>query len=180
MADLRLVPTDRMHAPAIQRLAAHPDVAATTLIPHPYPPNGAIQFVEEVTLPRRAAGTQYSFVMVEDDEVVGHISLKHVDRERGEAEVGYWVGRPYWGRGYASEALRLVLDVAFGEVGLERVYAHVLTHNPASGRVLEKLGFAPVELPPEALPSACIAKGETVGYELRRSSRDAKIGDSGA
>lgn len=168
MADLTLAPTDREHAPAIQSLAAHPDVAATTLIPHPYPKDGAIRFVEDAVLPGRAAGTRYPFVMIVDGDVVGHISLIHVDRDRGAAEVGYWVGRPYWGRGYASAALRHLVDFAFEELGLDRIYAHILAHNPASGRVLEKIGFAPVDLPPEALPSACVAKGETKGYEMMR------------
>lgn len=168
MASVTLVPTSRVHIAAIQRLASHPEVAATTLIPHPYPDDGALRFVEDLVLPGRAAGTHYPFVIVADGEVVGHISVKNVDRERGDAEVGYWVGRPFWGHGYASEALRLVTAFAFGELGLRRVYAHVLASNPASAWVLEKVGFAPVDLPDEALPDACLAKGETLGYELWR------------
>lgn len=161
-----LAPTDRAHAPAIQRLASHPDLAATTLLVHPYPEDGAIRFIEDLVLPERAAGRLYAFVMLDAGEVVGHISLKDVDRERGEAEVGYWVGRPYWGRGYASAAVREIVTFAFEELGLRRLYAHVLAHNPASGRVLEKAGFVPVELPPDAIPDACATKGETLGYEL--------------
>lgn len=164
--DFSLVPTDRVHAPAIQRLADYPEIATMTPIPHPYPAGGAVRFIERHVLPGRADGTFFGFVMVEDGQVVGHIGLKHVDHERAEAEVGYWVGKPYWGRGYASEAVRLVATFAFEELGLRRLYAHVLAHNPASGRVLEKAGFAPVELPPEAIPCGCASKGETLGYEL--------------
>lgn len=163
---LTIAPTGLEHAPAIQRLIAHPEVAATTRIPHPYPDDGAVRFIEDIAGPKRAAGTQYAFVMLDDGGLVGHISLKNVDRERGEAEVGYWVGRPYWGRGYASEAVRLVVAFAFEELGLRRLYAHVLAHNPASARVLEKIGFAPVDLPPEAIPDQYRAKGETLGFEL--------------
>ncbi len=176
MAEVTLVPTDRAHAPAIQHLAAHPEVAATTLVPHPYPADGAIRFIEDVVLPGRAAGTEHAFVMLSGGKVVGHISVKNMDRERGEAEMGYWVGRPYWGRGYASAAGRQMLDLAFGELGLERVYAHVLAQNPASGRVLEKIGFTPVALPPEAIPCACADKGETLGYDLRRGAWEAAKG----
>ncbi|MEP0545458.1 MAG: GNAT family N-acetyltransferase [Rhodothermales bacterium] len=168
-ARVAIVPTALEHAPAIQRLASHPDVAATTLVPHPYPDDGAVRFVEDLVLPGRAAGTQYAFVIVAGGEVVGHISVKNVDRARGEAEIGYWIGRPYWGRGYASEAVRRIVAFAFEEIGLRRLYAHVLAHNPASGRVLEKAGFVPVALPAEALPNACLAKGETLGYELYRA-----------
>ena len=71
-------------------------------------------------------------------------------------------------RGYASEAVRLVTAFAFEELGLRRLYAHVLAHNPASARVLEKAGFASVELPPEAIPDQCAVKGETLGFELVR------------
>ena len=168
---LTLAPTAPAHTPAIQRLAAHPDVAATTLLPHPYPEDGAARFVEDTVLPGRAAGTLYAFVMLDAGEVVGHISLKNVDRERSEAEVGYWVGRPYWGRGYASRAVREVATFAFEDLGLRRLYAHVLAQNPASGRVLEKAGFVPVELPPEAIPNACATKGETLGYEFVASEQ---------
>ena len=164
-----IVPTAREHAPAIQRYASHADVAATTLIPHPYPEDGAVRFVEDLVLPGRAAGTQFAFVIVAEGEVVGHISVKDVNEERGEAEIGYWIGRPFWGQGYASEAVRLVVAFAFEDLGLRRLYAHVLAHNPASGRVLEKAGFGPVALPPEAIPAACGDKGETLGFELHRS-----------
>ena len=167
---ITLVPTALEHAPAIQRLASHPDVAATTLIPHPYPEEGAVRFIEDVVLPDRAAGKEHAFVIVVDGEVVGHISIKNVDTERGEAETGYWIGRPYWGRGYASEAVRMIVAFAFEEVGLQRLYAHVLAHNPASRRVLEKAGFVPVELPPDAIPQACEGKGETLGFELCRGA----------
>ena len=167
---ITLVPTGPEHVAAIQRLAGHPDIAATTLIPHPYPEDGAARLVREIVQPGRAAGTLYGFAIVADGEVVGHITLKHVDRARGDAELGYWIGRPYWGRGYASEAARLALDVAFGELGLEEVYAHVLAHNPASARVLEKAGFERVPLPPEKRPDACAAKGETWGYAIGRAA----------
>ena len=167
---LHLEPTDRRHIPAFQRLAAHPEVAATTQIPHPYPPDGAKRFVEDVARPGRAAGTRYAFAMVDGDELVGHVSLKHVDRERGQGEVGYWVGRPYWGRGYASAAVREVVRIAFAELELTRLYAHVLVHNPASARVLEKAGFVAVELGPDEVPCGCAEKGETLGFELRRAA----------
>ncbi len=170
---LTLEPTGRKHAPVIQRLAAHPEIAATTLVPHPYPADGAARFVEDVVLPGRAAGTQYAFVIEEEGDVVGHISLLHVDRERGEAEVGYWVGRPFWGRGYATAALRLALAFAFEDLGLGTVYAHVLAHNPGSARVLEKGGFRRVALPPGAVPCGCADRGETWGYVLTRAAWEA-------
>ncbi len=173
-ATIALEPTGLEHAPAIQRLAAHPDVAATTLVPHPYPTDGAVRFVEDIVRPGRAAGTQYAFVVKDAEEVVGHITVQNVDRARGEAEVGYWIGRPFWGGGYATAALRLVLGFAFEGLGLRSVYAHVLAHNPGSARVLEKACFRRVDLPPEVVPCGCAERGETWSYRLERTAWVAK------
>ena len=72
--------------------------------------------------------------------LVGTISLKNVVAKH-LAELGYWIGQPYWGHGHATEAARAVLRHAFQELALERVWAQCLTRNPASGRVLQKIGM---------------------------------------
>ena len=69
--------------------------------------------------------------------LVGACGLGETD---GKAELGYWIGRPYWGLGYASEAAKAVVAVAKA-IGHERLVAGLFTDNPASGRVLRKLGF---------------------------------------
>ena len=56
-----------------------------------------------------------------------------------QAELGYWVGKPYWGKGFCTEAAQAVLAYAFNELALIRVYARYLARNPASGRVMQKL-----------------------------------------
>ena len=63
-----------------------------------------------------------------------------IQRWRDAGVLGYWIGKPYWG-GYATEAAAALLDLAFGPLGLHRVEATHLTRNPASGRVMEKLGM---------------------------------------
>ncbi len=78
--------------------------------------------------------------------------------EHRSAQPGYWIGRPYWNRGYATGAGRAVLAFAFGEPGLNRVYAHHFSGNPASGRVLQKLGMRH-----EGRPRQHVRKWE--GYE---------------
>jgi len=60
---------------------------------------------------------------------------------RAQAELGYWIGRPYWGRGYATAAARLAIDLAFRDLGTERLIAMCLETNAASWRILEKIGF---------------------------------------
>jgi RimJ/RimL family protein N-acetyltransferase len=67
-------------------------------------------------------------------------------RPDGEMELGYWIARPHWGLGYATEAARAVVDIARDGLGLRRLSAGHFIDNPASGRVLEKIGFRPTGL----------------------------------
>ena len=55
--------------------------------------------------------------------------------------MGYWVGAPYWGRGYCTEAARAILRYGFEELGLHRIHAQHFARNPASGRVMQKIGM---------------------------------------
>lgn len=74
------------------------------------------------------------------DGLIGSIGLSlYLDHARGE--MGYWIGKPYWGRGYVTEAATEILRVGFEVLGLHRIHAHHMTGNPASGTVLRKLGM---------------------------------------
>jgi RimJ/RimL family protein N-acetyltransferase len=129
-------------APALQELAGAPEVALGTLtIPHPYEDGMAEEWIAH-TGPRWESGEALLLAMTtESDGLVGTIGLVEVDRVHSRGEMGYWVGVPYWGRGYATEAGRAFLEYAFGELGLNRVWAQHFARNPASGRVLGKMGF---------------------------------------
>ena len=72
--------------------------------------------------------------------LLGAIGLR-IEREHARADLGYWIGVPYWRRGYCTEAARAIVRYGFTEQGLRRIYAHCFTTNPASGRVLQKLGM---------------------------------------
>lgn len=148
---ISIIPVESKHADAIQELASHPKVAETTNIPQPYPKNGAMSWIVR-SLPRRMAGIEHAFVIQcsTDDTVVGVTSLMNVGRYK--AELGYWVGVPFWGKGYATQANRLILAFAFEEAGLERLYARPLARNVASCRVLEKLGFDHVDTVDNVFP----------------------------
>jgi [ribosomal protein S5]-alanine N-acetyltransferase len=76
-------------------------------------------------------------------ELVGEAGLKPLEDKGPEVEIGYAFGPPWWGRGYATEAGRAILDVAFGTLGLERVVAVTADDNVGSQRVIAKLGFTP-------------------------------------
>ena len=120
---------------SIVRFAAERRVAENTLrIPHPYRPADAEQFLAAVN---RQAG-EATFVIARDGEAIG---ICGIDLRDGAAEIGYWLGAPFWGCGYATEAARALIDHAFGVLGHEALMAAARVSNPASRRVLEKCGF---------------------------------------
>jgi RimJ/RimL family protein N-acetyltransferase len=141
-ARLVLRPFEAADAAGVQRFAGDKEVAATTInLPHPYPDGAAEMWInshaalwearERLTLAvtERAGGA-----------LVGAIGLD-LNAANRRAELGYWIGRPFWNRGYATEAGRAVVDYGFGPLGLHRIMARYLARNPASGRVMQKLGM---------------------------------------
>jgi len=128
-------------APRVQLLAGERAVAETTaLIPHPYPEGAAAAWIAAQTEDRNA-GNEYTYAitLAADGLLVGAIGLRSVAAEH--EHFGYWIGRPYWGCGYATAAARAVIALAFSMLDLESVTAAHLARNPASGRVLEKCGL---------------------------------------
>ena len=88
------------------------------------------------------AGTGDDIAIASREEAIGCIGmLPQEDVARISAEVGYWLGEPFWNRGIATGALRMLTEYAFGELELVRLYATVMEWNPASARVLEKAGY---------------------------------------
>jgi RimJ/RimL family protein N-acetyltransferase len=106
----------------------------TTRIPHPYRADDAEQFLTTVN---RQDG-EATFAIVLGSALIGMCGV--VVRE-GKAEIGYWLGVPHWGHGYATEAARAVIDHAFGDLNHDTLDAGARVSNPASRRVLEKCGF---------------------------------------
>lgn len=126
----------------IQRLAGDRAVAdTTTSIPHPYKDGMAEAWIDSQTK-NLAADKEVTFAVClsETGELVGAISLLEFQAGH-QAEIGYWFGKPYWGKGYGTEALQAVLLYAFADLGLRRVHGRCLARNPASGRVMLKNGF---------------------------------------
>lgn len=104
--------------------------------PWPYEPQHARDFVR---LPIAPAYPRFLIARADNAQLVGCIGI---DPHEGQVELGYWIARPHWGQGYATEAGRAVLDVA-RMLGHQRVVASHFLDNPASGRVLRKLSFVP-------------------------------------
>jgi RimJ/RimL family protein N-acetyltransferase len=108
----------------------------TARIPHPYSLADARAFLDEVS---RTADAPNFLITLGDGTVIGGCGI--VPLGGPDPELGYWIGVPYWGRGYATEAARALIDHAFGALGCERLAGRARVSNPASRRVLEKCGF---------------------------------------
>ena len=123
-------------AKAVAQLANDRRVAENTArIPHPYALADAESFIAAVN----RAGEEVAFLITRASTVLGICSIAPPRREA--PELGYWLGVPFWGHGYATEAARAVIDHAFGDLGYEELEAGARVTNPASRRVLEKCGF---------------------------------------
>ncbi|MDQ6885977.1 MAG: GNAT family N-acetyltransferase [Gemmatimonadota bacterium] len=106
--------------------------------PHPYTPAHADLWLTRAA----AADPETNFAIAVDDEAVGGIGfVRQADVHRRTAEVGYWLGRPHWGRGLASGAVDVLSAYAFASHELDRLFASVFSWNAASMKVLEKAGY---------------------------------------
>lgn len=130
----------------IAELAGDRAIARNTeSIPHPYPEGEAERVVGRIRQ-EVAAGTAAVFAVRllesgdEDGGLIGMIGL-HPEPEHERAGLGYWIGRPFWDRGFATEAGREVIRWGFEERELRRIYAESFSRNAPSRRVLQKLGM---------------------------------------
>jgi ribosomal-protein-alanine N-acetyltransferase len=138
---LVLRPFATADAPTVQHLAGMPEIADTTLnVPHPYEDGVAEAWIGTH---EPAYSRQESVVFAitrKDGALIGAINLAlKLTHRRGE--LGYWIGKPYWGKGYATEAVRSVIEYGFSTLDLNRIEARHLRRNPASGRVMQKAGM---------------------------------------
>lgn len=136
---LTLRPFVHSDAPAVQQLAGAYEVALNTLsVPHPYPDGAAEAWIAA----QRDAFERdelHNFAIVAERQLAGSIGL--MMKGDAIAEIGYWIGVPFWGRGYASEAAAELVRYGFEACNLHRVFAGHYARNPASGRVLQKIGM---------------------------------------
>ncbi len=108
-------------------------------IPYPYQIEDANTFID---LTRNQSPTNSFAIILDDNELCGVISLvPQNDVYRMTAELGYWIGEEYWGRGIATKAIGLITEYGFNQLNLERIYAGIFEFNKASMKVLEKNGY---------------------------------------
>lgn len=154
---LSLRPFQAQDCARVIELAGAWDVARmVTSIPHPYLPED-FQGWQAGHAQKWADGTDFPFaVTTASDGLIGAVGLHKKEKD---FELGYWFGQPFWGMGYATEAGAALAAYGFADLGADAFFAAHFEDNPASGRVLSKLGFAytgGVRITP------CLARGNEV------------------
>ena len=125
----------------VQQLAGAWEVADTTAnLPHPYEDGMAESWIagHDESFKARETAT-FAVTLASNGDLVGAIGLTMDQGYQGE--LGYWIGLPYWGNGYCTEAGMALLAFAFHDLKLQRVHARAFKRNPASARVMQKLGL---------------------------------------
>lgn len=174
---LRLRPFTLEDAALVQLLAGDSRVADTTAnVPHPYPDGVAKTWI--ATHEERAAGGDsytWAIASLETNELMGCISLIP-NRHKG-AEMGYWLGVPFWNQGLMSEAARAVIDAGFSRLELHRVVARHFVRNLASGRVMQKAGMTLIGTMRDSWLKAGVFESET-WFEILSTDPARTIGES--
>jgi RimJ/RimL family protein N-acetyltransferase len=139
---LLLRPFKMTDAPMVKKMVGNKAIAATTAsIPHPYHEGAAQEWIntQRESFQNNTSVT-FAITLRSNQQLIGSIGLK-IDNDSQRAELGYLIAKKFWNKGYCTEAANVVLKYAFIKKGLNRVYAHHFTDNPASGAVMRKIGM---------------------------------------
>jgi len=138
---LILRPFNLADSKRVQMLAGAKEISDTTgNVPHPYP-DGAAEAWISTHAELFESGTAFINAIVSKDicEVVGVVAVRGLNTE--EPELGYWVGKEYWNKGYCTEACSEIIPYCSSEFGISEIYGRHLVRNPSSGKVMEKCGL---------------------------------------
>lgn len=140
---VRLEPLGAEHLPALAELVEDPDVQRFTRVPVPAPPGFVAEWLGRYET-GRSDGTREAFAIVDEGGAfLGFAAAVDIDREGLTVELGYMVAPAARGRGVAAEALRLLTDWAFAELGALRIELRISADNEASKRVARRCGYVP-------------------------------------
>lgn len=129
-------------AQAVTKLCNNYNIFKNTLhLPYPYSIEDAFLWIEQ-HLDNYNANKSYEFAITdkENGELLGAIALSN-NQKFNQGEMAYWIGETFWGKGYATEAAQAILEFAFETKKLHKVFARYFRSNPASGKVLQKIGM---------------------------------------
>lgn len=147
---LELIPYGPEHVDRIQTLASKPDNVRLTNVPHPYPPDGASQFLQ-FSLEGEREGNSLDRVVKRNGEVIGMAGLLH-RQNPSNRQVGYWLDEAFWNRGFGRQVVSQLVRLCSEEFGWNEIHADVLPENGASRRILALNGFrvtGRIPLPPD-------------------------------
>jgi RimJ/RimL family protein N-acetyltransferase len=127
----------------VTKLAGAFEIADTTLrIPHPYKTKDAIDWIKKHDDWFDKDHTiNWAITLKDNNNLIGAISLMNFTETFCHAEIGYWIGKPFWGKGFATEAAHAVLKYGFNTLKLNRMHAHHFSRNVSSGKILKKVGM---------------------------------------
>lgn len=136
---LTLRPFHLADAKRVQQLAGDPEIAKTTSnVPHPYKDGMAEDWIS-----KHAEHFQRGFALTlaieNQHDLIGCISL--IGDLKTRAELGYWIGKPYWNQGFCTEAARALAQFGFDQLHLHKIISRHFAINPASGKIMQKLGM---------------------------------------
>jgi ribosomal-protein-alanine N-acetyltransferase len=140
---LTLRPFQISDASDVARYVGNKVIAANTLsIPHPYTIDMAEEWIgTHASAFEQGEGVNFAITNKETGELLGAIGLV-IEPDHDRAEMGYWIGQPFWNRGFASEAAAEIIHYGFESLNLERIHAQHFTTNPASGKVMLNTGMS--------------------------------------
>lgn len=177
MPDLPTILTPRLRLralrdadlPRLAELAGVPEVYCSTLrIPRPYRLEDAQQFMQvQRGSWARGEGLILAIALRDADEVVGAVGLE-INRPMDRAELGFWMGVPYWNQGYTTEAAGALIGYGFEHLRLNRIYAGHFGGNDASARVQQKLGMKYEGVLRQALKKDGVYKDDVIYAVLRQ------------
>lgn len=126
----------------IMEIMKDKEISEKTLnIPYPYHKSDAISWINtHQDKLSKDNGVIYAIIDYKDN-LIGAIELNNSVKFKGSAELGYWIGKAYWGKGYATKASKMIINYGFEEMNLNRIYAICLKSNIGSSRVMEKSGM---------------------------------------
>ena len=116
--------------------------ASESQFPFPYAREDALSFIHSSIAESAAgAGLHFAVAINGGNTIIGAGGISNINRNDSHAEIGYWLGKAYWGKGYGAETATLLLRIGFEELGLNRISCIVPAENARSAKLLEKLGF---------------------------------------
>ncbi len=139
---LLLRPFEISDAATVQKLAGDPKIyEMTTNIPHPYQGGMAETWIKSrLEEFQKGNGVFLGITLISSNELIGCISLG-ANPAHNRAELGYWIGVPYWNKGYCTEAAREIAKYGFNTLGYQKITSSHLEKNPMSGKVMQKIGM---------------------------------------